>query len=220
MAIFEIRFKWEKCRNGYRFEEGQRGELRIVRNKGELETYEPLNIAGMYKVFSNCSSNDDLLGFINKYGPLTAVGNDLALPTKSRERTVRGKKVEVTQVHIGEDVRELQAQLSWFKSVLQDKKQGVSVPRVIAMRPSLLRIAQTRVGISRGELAIVFCPDSLLHALRLQLILAIVGAEKLIQCQYCQMPFAVGVGTGKRIDAKFCCDDHRVRFNSRARSIP
>lgn len=36
-------------------------------------------------------------------------------------------------------------------------------------------------------------------------------------CFYCQGKFIAGLGN-RRADAKFCCDEHRIRFNSLERS--
>ena len=38
------------------------------------------------------------------------------------------------------------------------------------------------------------------------------------KCRYCETVFLVGPGTGRRMDALFCCDEHRVRYNSLKRS--
>jgi hypothetical protein len=38
------------------------------------------------------------------------------------------------------------------------------------------------------------------------------------KCPQCGTKFKTGYGTGRRLDAKFCCDEHSALWNSRARS--
>ncbi len=39
-------------------------------------------------------------------------------------------------------------------------------------------------------------------------------------CRYCDQPFHVGrkSGVGIRLDAKFCCVEHRIQYNNEART--
>jgi len=39
-----------------------------------------------------------------------------------------------------------------------------------------------------------------------------------VECAHCGNFFKAGAGTGRRIDASFCCDEHRVRYHSLKRS--
>ena len=61
-------------------------------------------------------------------------------------------------------------------------------------------------------------PRSLLDALWLQLAQKLSAGGVIRQCQHCGGWFEAGPGSGRRFDAKFCSDDHRVVFNSRRRS--
>jgi hypothetical protein len=63
-----------------------------------------------------------------------------------------------------------------------------------------------------------FCPGSLRDALWLQFGQAVTRGDQLRACLRCGDWFEVGVGTGRRADAKFCCDEHRKVFNSLKRS--
>lgn len=38
-------------------------------------------------------------------------------------------------------------------------------------------------------------------------------------CQHCREIFPVGPGTGRRLDAIFCSNDHRVRYHSLKRTL-
>lgn len=37
-------------------------------------------------------------------------------------------------------------------------------------------------------------------------------------CAWCKELFKTGVGTGRRLDAKFCCDEHKTTFHSLGRT--
>ena len=58
----------------------------------------------------------------------------------------------------------------------------------------------------------------LLDALWLQLGQALTVSAKIRQCEHCGNWFEAGRGTGRRLDAKFCSDEHRIAFNSLKRS--
>jgi len=61
-------------------------------------------------------------------------------------------------------------------------------------------------------------PNTLLDALWLQFGQALTSGSQIRQCQHCADWFEAGRGTGRRLDAKFCCDEHRTAFNSLKRS--
>jgi hypothetical protein len=62
------------------------------------------------------------------------------------------------------------------------------------------------------------CPVNFIDALRLQLVQKLTGDANFRTCRHCGRWFEVGPGTGRRLDAKFCTDEHRVLFNSLKRS--
>jgi hypothetical protein len=64
----------------------------------------------------------------------------------------------------------------------------------------------------------VFSPGLLRDALWLQFDQAVTRGDQLRACLRCGDWFVAGVGTGRRADAKFCCDEHRKAFNSLKRS--
>jgi hypothetical protein len=61
-------------------------------------------------------------------------------------------------------------------------------------------------------------PKTLLDALWLQLGQALTAGVQIRQCEHCGDWFEVGRGTGRRLDAKFCSDEHRTTYNSLKRS--
>ncbi len=58
----------------------------------------------------------------------------------------------------------------------------------------------------------------LLAALWVQVGQSIGSGAIIRRCQQCGELFEVGLGTGRRQDAKFCSDKHRIAFNSLKRS--
>ena len=60
-------------------------------------------------------------------------------------------------------------------------------------------------------------PENLLGALWYQIGLKLSDAA-LRMCPVCHCVFEVGIGTGLRADAKFCCHAHKVEFFNRNRS--
>jgi hypothetical protein len=60
--------------------------------------------------------------------------------------------------------------------------------------------------------------DSLLSALWWQLAQKLSGNSMFRQCRHCGTLFEVGLGTNRRADATFCCNQHSVRFHSLRRS--
>jgi hypothetical protein len=71
---------------------------------------------------------------------------------------------------------------------------------------------------ARKALVWSFRTVSLRSALWLQFGQAMMRGVQLRTCLRCGDWFEVGAGTGRRADAKFCSDEHRVAFNSLKRS--
>src|SRR5262249_35479431 len=63
-----------------------------------------------------------------------------------------------------------------------------------------------------------FLPSSLLDALWLQVVQELAGGATVRQCRHCGRWFETGAGTGRRLDATFCSDQHRIDYNSLRRS--
>jgi hypothetical protein len=61
-------------------------------------------------------------------------------------------------------------------------------------------------------------PSRLIDALWLQMAQSITSGRDLKECLHCGELFEVGPGSGRRLDAKFCKDEHRIAFYNRRRS--
>jgi hypothetical protein len=119
-----------------------------------------------------------------------------------------------------------------FGRLTHDPK-GESVPTVIGwaklMEKRLLRLTGPQEDIPSNKLEahlvadqdgihLEFRPSTLIDALWLQLGQELSGGTRILRCMHCHQTFRAGPGTRRRADATFCCDEHRIRFNSLARS--
>jgi hypothetical protein len=70
---------------------------------------------------------------------------------------------------------------------------------------------------SKGKVQLRLTPSSLLSALWYQLGLKLSGDTNVRTCRLCNAIFETGVGTGRRLDAEFCSNKHKVEFFNRNR---
>jgi hypothetical protein len=166
---------------------------RIVGKGGKLQNTKPLqNFPGLYRIFAKITSAAGLLDFVKKFGPLTFAG----LP---------GGKGDVVE-ELLESASKLANQLHNFD---RSSKPFVLLPSANMK----MRIVNEKIGPR-----LIFSPSTLLDALWLQWALELTGGGKILQCLHCGDLFRAGPGLGRRGDAMFCCDEHRVEFNSLKRS--
>jgi hypothetical protein len=237
MAAIDLDFEWQRDAEGYRLvraEEAKpaptnalaalaRGELsysaisfppsfalqpvppkpeRIVRCGGNLEGYRPLQrYEKLFHQFIKCTSAESLLDFIRKFGPLTQAGLDAG----------RGEPVTAA-IHHAKVMRTILKEHSWM--------DGASLTRVLRGQPIRLGSIETSLFADpiTGDLQMRLTVPDLLTGLWVQLGQSLASGAAMHLCEHCSMPFEVGPGTGRRLDAKFCSDDHRVAFNSLKRS--
>jgi hypothetical protein len=89
MPELTLDFTWYKDSKGYRLVPGTRPKpgqsllhdvpasevvARIVRNDGRLVPWQPLRIGDLFERFSRLSTAEELLKFVERYGPLTRQG--------------------------------------------------------------------------------------------------------------------------------------------------
>jgi hypothetical protein len=183
--------------------DGEKGDLpdRIIRRGGKLIPYRPFEkVNGLYRVFANIGTTiDGLLEFIRRFGPLTQGGLDPTI----------GDEVAVGLNHASTMLELLSCSPEGRVSYLSQFEKGLSWTRIDA---GLV------VNPFTGKPQITLKPPWLLHGLWLEFGQALSGEVSIKKCAHCGGWFEVGPGTGRREDAKFCCNDHRVVFNSRKRS--
>jgi hypothetical protein len=170
---------------------------RIFHLGGNLRSYHPLRtFPKLHRQFAEeVQSDQSLLAFIGKFGPLTLGGLD-----------------PVT----GEIVPFLLEHASSMRGFLALPREEL-VERIRLDRLKLLPLDTTMiVDAETRSLQLSLTPPDLLCALWLQLGQYFDGTERR-QCLYCKELFEVGPGKGRRQDAKFCSDQHRTRYHNRQR---
>jgi hypothetical protein len=207
MAQLVIEFEWPRDPKGYRLIKSGRS-MRIVRNgKGQapkdFEHSRPLSTTdSLFRIFANiATSPQGVLDFVERFGPLTYDGGD---------------------PKIGDDVNLVISNANHMQQLLRyssGDQKGPYLPldRHQATRSSLIR-AQVIWDPAAKAPKWILCPATLLDALWLQLGQALTSGGRISQCQHCGSWFEAGRKTGRRLDSKFCCDEHRTAFNSLKRS--
>jgi hypothetical protein len=176
---------------------------RIVRSGGNLIPYRPLSdFEGLFRQFANAAPTPDgILDFIDRFGPLTRPG---------------------LNEQQGEDVSALIGQINAMSDLLNVYSRGdkAELAKLLdtdgiglgAIKTALLNDPGTRTP--RLQLSV----EDLLRAVWLQLGQTLSSGATIRRCEQCGMLFEAGPGTGRRHDAKFCSDNHRVAFNSQKRT--
>ena len=176
---------------------------RIVRNGGNLRVLGPLEkFDNLYRQFAkNAGTIDGAFDFVSKFCLLTVGENN----PKNYD-----------------DVENLIAHAGMMKSLL-DLKTKQNTKRLVSIFNKSHQISTMNVSLvsdyESGKLSIQLDAPTLLAGLWIQLAQAIAGGDALKACGYCNQVFSSGPGTGRRLDAKFCCDEHRKHYNSEIRSV-
>jgi hypothetical protein len=148
-----------------------------------------MELDGLYAQFANVKTQEDLLDFVNRFGLL----------------------YEVVTVDIADALKNAELFRLWLSY------DAEAIARWAG--PNGKEFGRVAVFIVRdqvtGEPRFQYRPPSLLSALWLQLMGALMRQRPFRECLHCGAWFEVGPGTGRRIDAKFCQDDHRILFNRR-----
>jgi hypothetical protein len=179
-----------------------RSSQRIIPNLpcGQIEKYEPLErFPRLFAYFASIPKTPEgLLDFVNKYGPLSHYGAFVHDDPKS--------------VKWGGDVVE------YFLDMARIMEQMLSSPDLKKDVPVAGVAAKLSPDPIDGSVRLKLEVDNLASALWLQCAQHLSSGTNLRRCQRCNTWFEVGIGTGRRLDAKFCSDEHRILFNSRRRS--
>jgi hypothetical protein len=158
--------------------------------------------------FARILKPQELLQFVNRFGPLTNAGKDPA----------RGERVDALLAHAAQMARLLGAYQSEQSDVISGMLgvNGISFDAggdVAEVEVRLVFDATTR----RPRLQVR--PRNLLNYLWLVLAQSLSGQTKFRQCQHCGKGFEVGAGADRRSDAKFCSNACQKTHNSRKRTL-
>jgi hypothetical protein len=223
VAQLLINFEWQRDAAGYRLVPDQnpsqaedtlvfhplgirvvseKKPLRLMRLGGKLISYRPLDrYETLFKIFANSIRTPrDVLEFAEKFGPLTVDGLDEEV----------GELTYDTIVH-AEGMREFLSYTGGEKRLLE---RGIDSQVNSLGEIDVALVLDPTTTKPKLQLS----PSSLRDALWLQFGQALSADASLRQCQQCGAWFETGAGMGRRRDAKFCSDEHRIAFNSLKRS--
>jgi len=153
--------------------------------------------------FAGVRDAAELLDFVRCYGPLTQSGNSVG--------ENGGDPVESLLVEARQMDKILHAANSGPPDLTEEMLQYVSTN---AGREDQRLVWDARAKKVTWQSRVY----TLYGAIWAQFIQEITGAAERRKCDECGRWFSVGPGTGRRPDAKFCCDKHRTAFHNRARS--
>ena len=209
MGALPIDFVWARDRKGYHLEDAKPPHpQRVVRNGSndeQLETYRPLDrMDRLFIAFANTAiSPNGVLEFVRKYGSLTWAGTD----------STKGDPVNLVIMN-AESMRQILGYSSGDRK-RPPKRPPLDegpTPLPITLHGSII------LDVKTGLPKLLLSPNTLFDALWLQLAQELSGGRYLRRCEQCGAWFETGAGTGRRLDAKFCSDEHRITFNSLKRS--
>lgn len=196
-----IDFAWTRDPKGYRFTDSK-PLRRLVRNGPDRSSVPCPALRGEeFRIFASIATSDaGLLDFVERFGPLTwdgldATRGDIVVLVMDNARAMRELLVAAAEGH-------------------PPSSDGgpVYIGSNSTVRAGVVWDPATKSP--RWH----FRPNTLLDALWLQFGQAISRGAQLHACQHCGTWFEAGAGTGRRADARFCSDDHRITFNSLKRS--
>jgi hypothetical protein len=176
--------------------------LLVYREGGKLSPYRPLDHFGsLYAEFAKVRIADDVLYFVERYGPLTNDGLDIN----------KGELVEGVLAH-ADAMRDL------FVFLSGDRARRAKLIADLQMSPFAELEVSLELDAASEDLKLRLCPTSLLDAIWLQAAQEVSSGAAVRQCRHCGDWFETGPRTSRRADAKFCSDEHRIAFNSLKRS--
>jgi hypothetical protein len=176
---------------------------RVVPNGGELIPYQPLSkFDKLSDAFASIRTPETVLYFVQHYGPLTEAGLD---PDQ------------------GENVEDALKQATFFRDLLNGgrprrKRTSAFFGGSVTESTHFASLDASLTPDAFGALRLRVLPKNLLDALWLQLAHVLAAGTSIRACLLCGTWFGAGPGTNKRLDAKFCSDEHRVLYNSRRRT--
>ena len=201
-----IEFEWARCLDGYRLEKPKPPSAKmtaklkkgrwinvdpypnsdwILPNSDRFESYQPLKNV-LFDVFAKWKDTPEgMVRFCNSFGQL-----------KGRARL--------------EQVDWLLAEQRDLRITLRLLKSGD--PTALIDRLEATPIAGCAFKLRRTDdgLKTVVVPGSLIQAIWVQLLLHANSGAKLLRCDRCGKPFAVGTGTKRRSTAKYCSNACKV----------
>jgi hypothetical protein len=204
MARLVIEFDWVRDPKGYHLVD----KMRVVRNgKGhspeDQESIQPLSSTDtLFRIFARMATTPEgVLEFVERYGPLTWDGWD----------ATKGDLVAIVTQHARHMSQILESRAGkWKRPGFPPDHRETGTPSSVDAWVIWDRTAK--------EFKWSLRPKTLLDALWLQLGQWLTLGTQIRVCQHCGAWFEAGRSSGRRADAKFCSDEHKIAFHSLKRS--
>jgi hypothetical protein len=198
-------------------------DVEMIARKGlEKARYRPFDRPGgddIYLIFANLKSRESLLQFVQRFGPLTdAMGDSVPdlLRTAKYFNDLMSLKNKPKQLATAFSA-ELRKR---YRNYVTRYHAGISLDKNVLDETDL----KERIGITyliadpKKGVRLLISPETLIGALWWQLGQSLSGNVSFAECRQCGHWFETGPGTGKHVDAEFCCNEHKIRYFSLARS--
>jgi hypothetical protein len=193
----------------------------IVPNTEDRVDYRPFDEFDLLCVaFSKLKTPDDLLGFVDLYGPITrsstvwgdSVPGFLRSSRRFYELLISKNKGAKRLAAV------FNAQLKGgFARAYEAGGEHLPKNYDLGELNQLVGTADIVADSKRG-VQIRITTNVLIGGLWWQLAQKLSGETNIQTCRYCNSFFETGPGTGRHIDATFCCDEHKVRYFSLVRT--
>jgi hypothetical protein len=234
MATVSIELDWFRCPNGYRIvhaaeiaracDEDPKSypdEDWIVPNGDERVSYRPLDKNDMICVaFSRVRTPESLLGFIELYGPLTRSSPQWGDSIPGCLRWARQFYDLLSCKEKGPRKLATVFNSQVCESIGRGFKRGGGQAPLryydFGTLNQLIGTTELVADHARG-VQLRITTDVLIGGLWWQLAQKLSGGTNIRTCRHCSTLFETGPGTGRHIDANFCCDEHKVKYFSAAR---
>jgi hypothetical protein len=234
MYPLKLHLNWFKDSAGYRFIDYGKYGTHIIGNGGKLVPFSPFDgNDSVFSDFASVTSLPSLLHFVEQYGlldePAYGVKVDRGRTTKISYPAVHERgftEIKDSPTLEGEDVDPHLYTAKLFREILEQSGKGWRrTPSALAhsIAESLHEepLGEISLAGDRGHgFRMVLTANSLMDGLWLQLGQKVAGLAKFQVCELpsCRQVFEVGSSSGRRLDARFCSDSHRIEFNSRKRT--
>ena len=180
---------------------------RILRAGGSLIPYRPVEMLDqIFNAYINTEPTPEgLLGFINRFGPLTRRGLDENFG-EPLDFAINNLKCTVSLIEAFGQTAKADQRRAVTKLLGADgiELYGIKVRVLFDEQTQTLRTEQVA--------------KDLTAALWLRLLEVQASDIVMRKCGHCGAWFTAGLGTGRHLNARFCTDEHRVAFNSLKRT--
>lgn len=174
----------------------------VVGRTGKLSEFKSLNAFDglLYSEFARVKDSRTALEFVNHFAPLTSDG---FRPKGERVSTILGH------------ARKLRRYLDVYS-----QKHPKLLLELIGLPGEPLGTLDLALkpNFRAKRMEMWSVPKDLITLIWIQFGTAVTGGVRITACEHCSSLFESGPGTGRRLDAQFCSDEHRIAFNSLKRS--